>query len=88
MRLPEMFVKEMKHILGQEYELFEKAMREKSKKGLRIHRGKISVEEFLKKSPFFLEPIPYVENGFYYQEEDTPGRHPYYNAGLSSRSCT
>lgn len=82
MRLPEMFVKEMKHILGQEYELFEKAMREKSKKGLRIHRGKISVEEFLKKSPFFLESIPYVENGFYYQEEDTPGRHPYYNAGL------
>lgn len=82
MRLPEVFIKEMKHILGQEYALFEKAMEERSKKGLRINRGKISVEEFLKKSPFFLEPVPYVENGFYYSEEDTPGRHPYYNAGL------
>ncbi len=82
MRLPETFVKEMKHILGQEYELFEKAMEERSKKGLRIHRGKISVDEFLKKSPFSLDPIPYVENGFYYPEEDSPGRHPYYNAGL------
>ena len=43
---------------------------------------KISVEDFLKISPFELEPIPWIENGFYFHEEDKPAKHPYYFAGL------
>ena len=43
---------------------------------------KISVEEFLQISPFKLTPIHWIDNGFYYSEEDKPAKHPYYYAGL------
>ena len=36
----------------------------------------------MKISPFELEPIPWIENGFYFHEEDKPAKHPYYFAGL------
>ena len=32
--------------------------------------------------PFHLKKIPWVENGFYYEREDDPARHPFYYAGL------
>jgi len=40
------------------------------------------VEEFKKLSPFELEPIPWTKDGFYYNEGENPGKHPYYHAGL------
>ena len=39
-------------------------------------------EEFLAKTSFMLEPIPWAESGFYYQPQDRPGRHPYHEAGV------
>ena len=50
--------------------------------GLRVNTSKISVEEFLRISPFRLTPIPWTENGFYYGPEDQPAQHPFYDAGL------
>ena len=50
--------------------------------GLRVNTSKISVEEFLRISPFKLRRVPWTENGFYYTEEDSPTHHPYYYAGL------
>ena len=43
---------------------------------------KISVEEFQRLAPFHLTPIPWIPNGFYYEREDDPARHPFYYAGL------
>jgi NOL1/NOP2/sun family putative RNA methylase len=72
----------MKELLKEDYESYLASFNEKRLYGLRINTMKISPEEFLKISPFHLEPIPWIENGFYFQEEDKPAKHPYYFAGL------
>ena len=69
MELPVAFCDEMKRILGDEYEDYLKSMEGTRKFGLRVNTAKISVEDFLKISPFELTPIPYVKNGFYYDGE-------------------
>ncbi len=82
MELPQKFCEEMKRILGDEYEDYLISMKEKRKYGLRVNTLKISVEEFKRICPFDIIPIPYVENGFYYDGEVQPAKHPYYFAGL------
>ncbi|WP_129596116.1 RsmF rRNA methyltransferase first C-terminal domain-containing protein [Anaerophilus nitritogenes] len=81
MRLPEKFTDKMKDLLKDEYEDFLASYEKQYFKGLRINTLKISVEEFLKISPFSLKPIPWCEDGFYFDEE-SPAKHPYYHAGL------
>lgn len=83
MGLPVAFIKNMREILGEEglaeyLDSFEKP----KFTGLRVNTSKISVEEFLRISPFKLRRVPWTENGFYYTEEDSPTHHPYYYAGL------
>lgn len=82
MELPDRFCEQMRRILGEEYEAYQVSMKEKRKYGLRVNTAKISVEEFQRIAPFALTRIPYVENGFYYEEEVQPAKHPYYFAGL------
>lgn len=83
MELPVAFCEEMKRILGDEYDAYLRSMLERRKYGLRVNTAKISVEDFVKISPFPLTPISYVKNGFYYDGEMyQPAKHPYYFAGL------
>lgn len=82
MELPQKFCDEMKRILGEEYEDYRRSMEERRKYGLRVNTSKISVEEFEKICPFPITKIPYVDNGFYYDEGVQPSKHPYYFAGL------
>lgn len=82
MYLPEAFQKKMKAILGEEYDDFLAGFEKPRHYGLRVNIAKITVEEFKELVPFHLTQIPWVENGFYYEEEDAPTRHPYYYAGL------
>ena len=82
MDLPKKFCDEMKRILGDEYPAYLASMEDTRKYGLRDNTAKISVEDFLKISPFELNPNPYVDNGFYYDPEVAPAKHPYYFAGL------
>ena len=83
MNLPMEFVNRMKELLGNnEYEEFLNSYNKPRFYGLRVNTLKISVEEFLKISPFKLSPIPWTSDGFYYEEGEFPGRHPYYHAGL------
>lgn len=82
-KIPQKTMETIKEVLApEEYELFEKSFDQDVASGLRINTLKISVEEFLKITPFSLEPIPWTKNGFYYKKEERPGRHPYYYAGL------
>ena len=80
--LPQNYLDAMKELLKEDYEDYLASFEEKRLYGLRINTLKISVEDFLKISPFELEPIPWIENGFYFHEEDKPAKHPYYFAGL------
>lgn len=81
-QLPEKFLSRMEAMLGEEFPAFLQSYDFPRKFGLRVNTNKISVEEFLKISPFHLEPIPWIDNGFFYDENDRPSRHPYYFAGL------
>ena len=83
MRLPEEFLNKMQYLLGKdEYEAFLSSYNVPRYYGLRVNTLKISVEEFEKISPFKIERIPWTRDGFYYNEEDFPGKHPFYYAGL------
>lgn len=82
MNLPIKFQEKMKQLLGEEYDTYLASFEQKNKSGLRVNTGKISVEEFLKISPYELEPVPWTENGFYYDGKEQPAKHPYYFAGL------
>ncbi|MCQ2507928.1 MAG: RsmB/NOP family class I SAM-dependent RNA methyltransferase [Dorea sp.] len=83
MNLPIEFQEKMKVLLGQEYDDYIKCYENPRYYGLRVNTSKISVEEFVKICPFEIKPIPWIENGFYYDgEQVTPSKHPYYFAGL------
>lgn len=82
MQLPEKYLDNMKELLGEEFDSYIDSFDEPRLYGLRVNTAKISIEDFLKISPFKLTPIPWIPNGFYYSEEDKPAKHPYYFAGL------
>ena len=83
MKLPEEFLEKMKDLLGQkEFNQFLESYNEPRYLGLRVNTLKISVDDFLKISPFTLTPIPWTKDGFYYPEGESPGKHPFYHAGL------
>lgn len=80
--LPREFEIKMKKLLGAEYEEFLASYDRPRNFGLRVNVDKISMEEFEEKAPFHLTKIPWTENGYYYEEQDMPARHPFYYAGL------
>lgn len=83
MRLPEKYTERMKALLGEEeYQEYLKSFEQKNVRGLRVNTLKISPEEFEKISPFSLKKIPWTENGYYYEDDVQPAKHPYYYAGL------
>lgn len=82
MNLPENYLTTMKEMLGNEFDEYLESFNDNRLYGLRVNTLKISPNDFLKLSPFELKPIPWIENGFYFSENDKPAKHPYYFAGL------
>lgn len=83
MNLPKAFEEKMKLLLKEEFEDYIACYEEPRFYGLRVNTAKISVEEFKKICPFEIHPIPWIENGFYYDgDQIQPSKHPYYYAGL------
>ena len=80
--IPEEFEMKMKKLLGGEYEEFLASYDRPRNFGLRVNVDKISPGEFEKIAPFHLTKIPWTENGYYYEEQDMPARHPFYYAGM------
>jgi len=80
--LPKEFLSKMKDLLKDEFDDFLHSYEEPKMQGLRVNTLKLSIDEFLTIHPFTLEGIPWVNGGFFYQEEDRPGKHPYHEAGL------
>lgn len=83
MNLPERYLNSMRELIGdKELAEYLDSFQKPRLYGLRVNTSKITAEEFLKISPFKLKPVPWIPNGFYYDEDERPARHPYYFAGL------
>lgn len=82
MELPVQFMERMKQMLGEEYEEFLASYDKERAYGMRINTLKMSKEDALNLLPFSLETVPWCETGFYYKEEERPGKHPFHEAGL------
>ena len=80
--LPCDFTDRMKQMLNGEYEEFLASYDLPKYQSLRINPLKVEKETFIAQNPFSIEQIPWAENGFYYTSEDTPGKHPYHDAGV------
>lgn len=42
----------------------------------------MNLEEFERIAPFHLKKVPWISNGYFYEAEDVPAKHPFYSAGL------
>ena len=81
-RISEKYLNKMKELLGDEYDDYLNSFNEKRIHSLRVNNAKISNEEFERICPFKIKRIPWIENGYYFDENDRPSKHPYYYAGL------
>lgn len=82
MDLPLLFKERMQCMLGEEYQEFIKSYEEERSQGLRLNLLKADREHFLENHSFCLKEIPWAEEGFYYEAENRPGRHPWHEAGV------
>lgn len=82
MKLPQSFLDNMKLLLGEEYESWLMSMDAPSLQGLRINTRKLDQALWEEIRPLDGEPVPWTENGYYYDGDKRPARDPYYYAGL------
>ena len=80
--LPQSFLDSMKEMLGEEYEAFLAGFDGQRQYGLRVNTLKMNLEEFERIAPFHLKKVPWISNGYFYEAEDAPAKHPFYSAGL------
>lgn len=81
-KLPQRFLDDMKGILQDEYDDFIKSYDEAKTTGLRVNTLKINTDDFLKLNLYNIKPIPWTEEGFYYDDKvDRPGKNPLHEAG-------
>ena len=80
--LPQSFLDSMKEILGEDCEAFLAGFDGQRQYGLRVNTLKMNLEEFERIAPFHLKKVPWISNGYFYEAEDAPAKHPFYSAGL------
>lgn len=69
-------------LLGEEYPAYLDSFEQKPFNGLRANTAKITAETWKELSPWELRPVPWISNGFYYEETERLSKDPYYYAGL------
>lgn len=84
MNLPIEFLEKMKKMLSSQYEDFLASYEQDVAHGLRINPLKGNAREIAGKiTPLFhLQKIPWAAEGYYYENDKKPGRHPYHEAGV------
>ena len=78
--LPEGFVTRMRTLLGAEFDAFLASYDLPRNLGLRLNPLKTDVPPAL--DAFGLRPVPWAENGYYYDPQTRPGLSAYHDAGL------
>lgn len=81
MALPTAFLSRMERLLGEEYPAFVRAMEGPRAFGLRVNPLKEDRTPPPFADRFGLHPVSWAAEGYYYDPETRPGRHPYYEAG-------
>ena len=80
MVLPEDFLIEMKQLLGNDFDAFLASYDDGKISALRINPLKTTIGE--SGITWDLSPVEWCPNGFYYDESNAPGKHPFHEAGL------
>ena len=80
--LPQDFVEKMREQLGDELESFLACYKDPHRSGLRVNTLKITCEEFEKITPVKIRKVRWIPNGYYYDGDEQPAKHPFYYAGL------
>ena len=80
--LPQEFLERMENMLGEEDPAFLKGYDIVRYQALRLNPQKGDDASFLNRMVFSLERVPWAEHGYYYTAQDTPGKHPYHEAGV------
>ncbi len=85
--LPEAFLKRMKALLGEEYPAFVESYGQERVYGLRLNPWKLCPLQEERRLAgwrlrFGLQRIPWVCDGYYYDEPARPGSHPLHDAGV------
>lgn len=79
--LPSEFLARMESQLKNEYEPFLKSYENSRFYGIRANLLKKSADTFPDEMPFNLTKVDWAPEGFYYSEEERPGKHPLHEAG-------
>lgn len=82
MSLPKDFLDKMQTLLKEEYEAFINSYEQEKSLGLRVNTLKTTLDQFETLNKFDLKSIPWVPEGYFYQQADRPGKHPYHEAGV------
>lgn len=80
--LPNSFLENMQNLLGEEYPAYLDSYEKERWHGLRINTSKLDPEQFQRMFPYPLRSVPWIANGFYYEEENRLSKDAYYYAGL------
>lgn len=81
-KLPAEYLNAMKEQLGEAYTGFIQSFTKPVQSALRVNSVKVSGESYERLSPFKLKPVPWISNGYYYEDACAPAKHPHYYAGL------
>ena len=81
-QLPQAFVERMRQRLGAEADTFFASYDSPRAYGLRRNPIKMERGQFEALMPFALEKVSWAQEGYYYQESERPGRHPFHEMGL------
>lgn len=80
--LPPEFLEKMKGLLGEQWESFRQSYEQPPRQGLRVNLLKGSAKKLTDSGLFELKPVLWTEDGFYYGQEERPGKHPFHEAGV------
>ncbi|WP_339277289.1 RsmB/NOP family class I SAM-dependent RNA methyltransferase [Paenibacillus sp. FSL W8-0426] len=82
-QLPNAYVQYMRQMLGKEADAFINSYQQPRTHGLRFNSLKATPERLQQVTELFsLTPVPWCESGYYYDENQRPGKHAYHAAGL------
>lgn len=79
MHLPEEFEQKMRKLLGEDYDNYAGSFVKKYGQTFRVNQLKTQPADLFRR--FAVKPVPWCENGFYYDGEERLSLHPFYYGG-------